>query len=80
MNAKRPTITYDADARILSIRTARARSVDSDIFGNVVVDYDASGQPVNIDIMECSLAEFRTAVPVRQHIRSRRRTRSRAHV
>jgi len=46
--------------------------VNSDVHGNVVVDYDAGGIPVNIDIMECSLNEFRRAAPVRRYVHVRR--------
>lgn len=70
MNAKQPTITYDPKSRILSIRTSTARSVDSDVHGNVVVDYDAQGNTVNIDIMECSLDEFRRVPPMRRYVRT----------
>ncbi|MBU4332227.1 DUF2283 domain-containing protein [Patescibacteria group bacterium] len=54
----RPEIKYDKDSKVVSIRVGRKRSVDSDVKGNVVVDYDADGEMVNIDIMEISLAEF----------------------
>lgn len=74
MSAKPSTITYDPEAHILSIRTARTRSVDSDVYGNVVVDYDRRGHPVNIDIMECSLAEFQRTLPVKRHVRTVRRS------
>lgn len=67
-----PTITYDAGSRILSIKLSKARSVDSDVRGNVVVDYDAHGTPVRLDIMDCSLDEFRHAAPVRRHVHVRR--------
>lgn len=67
-----PTITYDAESRILSIKLSKAMSVDSDAHGNVVVDYDAHGVPVRLDIMDCSLDEFRHAAPVRRHVHIRR--------
>lgn len=58
MASKKPKITYDREARVLSIRTSARKSVDSDIYGNVVVDYGTDGDIVNVDIMEISLAEF----------------------
>lgn len=36
----------------MSIRFKRGRTVDSDINGNVVFDYNAKGELVNIDIMK----------------------------
>lgn len=68
MSAKRPTVIYDPESRILSIRTSKARSVDSDAYGNVVVDYDVRGNAVNIDIMACSLDEFRSVAAHRRAI------------
>jgi len=53
-----PQIQYDREAEIVSIRVSPERSVDSDAQGNVVVDYDASGNVVNIDIMKVNLNEF----------------------
>lgn len=55
---KQPQVSYDPDAKILSIRLSSLRSVDSDAKGNVVLDYDAKGNLVNVDIMKVSLNEF----------------------
>lgn len=73
-----PKITYDSESRILSLRLSKAQSVDSDVHENIVIDYDARGNPVNIEIMDCSLSEFRRVVPVRRYIRTRSRSRARA--
>lgn len=51
-------IKYDEKAKILSIRLSNKKSVDSDIKGNAVIDYDNQGNVVNIDIMKVSLDEF----------------------
>ena len=59
MQRKKLKIKYDREARILSIRLAPQRGVDSDIYDNVVVDNDKQGKPVNIDILSFSLADFR---------------------
>ena len=45
-------IVYDSEAEIMSIRFKKDKSVDSDIKGNVVLDYNAKGELVNIDIMK----------------------------
>ncbi len=33
--------------------------MDSDVYGNVVVDYGKNGEIVNLDIMDVSLSEFK---------------------
>jgi len=51
-------IKYNKETKILRIRLSNKQSVDSDIRGNVVVDYDKEGKIVNLDIMSISLEEF----------------------
>lgn len=58
MKIKNPKVSYDREAKILSIRLSKTRSADSDVRGNVVLDYDAKGDLVNVDIMRVSLSEF----------------------
>lgn len=53
-----PHINYSKDDDILSIRFSKKKSVDSDIQGNIVIDYDAKGNIVNIDIMKINLNNF----------------------
>lgn len=50
-----PKIQYDPKVRILSVRLSDEKSVDSDVQDNVVLDYDADGHLVNIDVMEVDL-------------------------
>lgn len=50
-----PKIVYQKKDSILSIRFRKEKSVDSDIQGNVVIDYDKNGNIVNIDIMDIDL-------------------------
>ena len=59
MRQRKSKIQYDQETQILSIRLASRKSVDSDMYDNVVVDYDKQGKPVHIDIMAFSLADFR---------------------
>ncbi len=58
-----PKIQYCKKDSILSFRLSKNRSVDSDIFGNAVVDYDKNGKVVNIDLMQINLENF---VPIKQ--------------
>jgi len=68
----RPKIKYDKNSNILSIRLSRKKSVDSEIKGNIVIDYDENGEIVNIEIMKISLEEFVKAkqpVPLKEFIK-----------
>jgi len=58
MQSKQPKIQYNEEAKIVSIKVSSAKSVDSDVQGNVVVDYDVNGDVVNIDIMEVNVNDF----------------------
>ena len=53
-----PKIHYDPEVKILSVRLRENKSVDSDIKENVVLDYDAGGHLVNIDIMDINIEDF----------------------
>lgn len=55
----KPEIKYDKNSKIISIKFSKNKSVDSDVKENVVVDYDADGGIVNIDIMAINLTEFK---------------------
>jgi len=69
MRVKNPKIKYDQEAKILSIRLSPGQSVDSDVKGNVVLDYDGKGNLVNVDIMKVSLSEFGRTPALRELIR-----------
>ncbi len=53
-----PKIEYNQREKILSIRFAETRSVDSDVKDNVVMDYDENGHLVNLDILEVNLEDL----------------------
>lgn len=59
-------IQYNKQDKILSIKLSDEHSVDSDVRGNVVVDYDKKGMISNIDIMDFSLDEFKE-IPIFTH-------------
>lgn len=68
----KPKIKYDPKSNILSIRLSGKRSVDSEIKGNIVIDYDENGEIVNIEIMRVNLEEFAEAkrtLPLRDYIK-----------
>jgi uncharacterized protein YuzE len=52
------TVEYSPDVQILSIRLGKKKSVDSDIQGNVVLDYDKDGKLMNIDVMEVNVEDL----------------------
>lgn len=56
-------IHYHKDEKILSLRFRNTKSVDSDIEGNVVIDYDRQGKVVKVEIMHFNLNDF---IPLRQ--------------
>jgi uncharacterized protein YuzE len=68
----KPKIKYDPKSNILSIRLSKKKSVDSDIKGNIVIDYDEKGEIVNIEIMKINLEEFgqiKQLIPLKEFIK-----------
>lgn len=59
MKNKNIKISFDKDARVLSLRLGKFRSSDSDIQNNVVIDYDKKGKVARIDIHDFSFEDFR---------------------
>jgi uncharacterized protein YuzE len=69
----RPIIKYDREANILFIRFSKKKSVDSEVKGNVVIDYDENGEIVAIEIMKISLDEFlriHPEMPLKEYIKT----------
>lgn len=60
-------ITYNQKEKILSIKISEEPSVDSDIRGNVVIDYNQNGDITNVEIMSFSLDEFKDVPKFKQH-------------
>ncbi|HEY4475345.1 MAG TPA: DUF2283 domain-containing protein [Candidatus Paceibacterota bacterium] len=52
-------ISYDKKSGVLSIEIKRAKSSDSDIRGNVVIDYDKNGEIVRINFYDFSFDSFK---------------------
>lgn len=53
-----PKISYDPEVQILSIRLSDEKIADSDLEGDLVIDYNAKGGIVNIDIMHFDLKKL----------------------
>jgi uncharacterized protein YuzE len=68
----KPIIKYDKESNILSIRFSKKKSADSEVKGNVVIDYDENGKIVAIEIMKISLDEFlrvHREIPLKEYIK-----------
>ena len=59
MKKQNPKIEYDRENQILSLKVGGGRSVDSDIRGNVVIDYDKKGLAVGVNVYNFSFDAFR---------------------
>ena len=59
MNKKNPKISYDRKSGVLSIEAKQGKSVDSDIQGNIVVDYDKKGDIIRFNLYDFDFNEFK---------------------
>ena len=59
MNKQNIKISYDKGSKVLSINMKKAKSADSDIHGNVVVDYDKKGNAVRVNFYDFNFNAFR---------------------
>lgn len=59
MSKKNIKIAYDRKSKVLSVEVGKKKSVDSDIQGNIVLDYDKSGKIVRINLYDFSFDAFR---------------------
>lgn len=58
-NKKNIKIEYDKESNVLSVEMGKVKSVDSDIQGNVVIDYDKKGKIARINLYDFSFDDFR---------------------
>ena len=56
---KQQKISYDKESGVLSIEMRKAKSVDSDVSNNVVIDYDKKGEIVRINLYDMDFSAFR---------------------
>ncbi len=59
MKKKSPKIFYDKENKVLSFEIKEAKSVDSDIQGNFVIDYDKNGEIVRVNIYSFNFDNFK---------------------
>ena len=51
-------ISYDKESSVLSLEIRKGKSADSDIQGNVVIDYDKRGKIMRINLYNFSFDSF----------------------
>ena len=61
MKKNNQKIIYDKENGVLVIELKRAKSVDSDIQGNAVIDYGKNGEVVRLNLYSFSFEAFRTS-------------------
>ena len=59
MKKKNPKIVYDKKSNVLSVEVSKSKSSDSEIRGNVVLDYDKKGRIVRVNFYDFSFEDFR---------------------
>lgn len=52
-------ISYDKESGVLSIEIKKEKSIDSDVLGNVVLDYGRKGDIVRVNLYDFSFDAFR---------------------
>ena len=60
MSKPKIKILYDKESKVLSVKMKKAKSVDSDIHGNVVVDYDKKGNAVRVNFYDFDFGAFKS--------------------
>lgn len=61
MKNRVPKISYDRESEVLSIEVKKVKSVDSDMHGNLVVDYDKQGNIARINFYGFSFDAFKAS-------------------
>ncbi len=59
MSKKNIKILYDKNSKVLSVEIVKGKSVNSDIQGNVVIDYDKKGRIVRFNLYDFDFGAFR---------------------
>lgn len=58
MKKNKSKISYDKESKVLMVELKSAKSVDSDIHGNVVIDYDKQGDAVRVNFYQFNFDKF----------------------
>ncbi|MBU4298646.1 DUF2283 domain-containing protein [Patescibacteria group bacterium] len=57
-------ISYDKESEVFSVEMKKAKSIDSDILGNVVIDYDKKGKVVRVNFYNFDFSAFKENLEV----------------
>ncbi|MDP3735387.1 MAG: DUF2283 domain-containing protein [bacterium] len=57
-NKINPKIFYDKESNVLIIEVKKGRSFDSDVFGNLVLDYDKRGRAMRVNLYDVDFDRF----------------------
>ena len=57
-NKINPKIFYDKESNVLVIEMKKGRSVDSGVFGNLVLDYDKQGHAMRVNLYDIDFDRF----------------------
>lgn len=70
----KPKIEYDKDSKVLSVLLGKQRSANSDVAGNVVIDYDRGGNVVRVNFYDFSFDSFRSGTKALKDFAGRSKT------
>ena len=59
MSKKNLNISYNRESEVLSVEVSSAKSVDSDIHGNVVIDYGKKGEVIRVNFYRVNFDAFK---------------------
>jgi uncharacterized protein YuzE len=64
-------IKYDSEVKILTITLRKGKITDSEIKGNIVLDYDNKGELLTLDVMDVNLEDLiRDSAPKKHAIKA----------
>ena len=62
MKKRKTQISYDKESHVMSIELLKSKSVDSDVQGNTVIDYDKNGNIARINFYEFNFDDFKNTI------------------
>lgn len=67
---KKQKIEYDKESKVLSIEMRKGKSSDSDIYENLVIDYDKAGNVVRVNVYGIDFSAFKEVLAKRSVLAS----------
>ena len=56
---KKQKIEYDKESKVLSIEMRKGKSNDSDVYDNLVIDYDKAGNVIRVNLYGIDFSAFK---------------------